>query len=290
MHLENLCRSPLPDGTTGDAAAPLSSYRQPSPPPPRQRTPHPSLPAHAVLDVLSSFPFSTFNSSGDVLRGGISVVSVSVQPHEWLGLLRLLAFGRVVRAVSTLFNTRFIRRHALLAMVLKVVCLLYTYCVMAHYLGLGWYIIAVRPLEADAAFDQISPWIWLDAQQNSPAYITGLRYTCGVYWALSVMSNLKGHNSHETRQCLIHDPLLVNPLQERVYTIVAFILGASFFSFIYGNIANFVTSFYKAGTLHQERLEDADAIAHFHRITPELQSRLRRHVEFTWAVRRTCAA
>ena len=239
-----------------------------------------------AFDVLSSIPFSALPVSSTTLRTDVYASSVEIQPHEWLCLLRILALGRCARATRWLFSTRFIRQHSLLAVALKVACLLYTYCIIAHYLGLGWYMIAVRPLEAELAFDDAHSWLWLDPPPHnfSVGYVTAVRYTCSVYWALSVMSNLKGHPAHETRQCLWHDPLVVDPLAERIYTILTFILGASFFSFIYGNIAQFVKNYYKSGVLHEQRLADADAIAHFYRITPELQARLRRHVDFTWSV------
>lgn len=226
-----------------------------------------------VFDLLSSIPFSSFWGNGEPLRQDVTAVSVAVSSVEWLSLLRLLSVGRLVRTLSWIFAMRFIRRHELLATLLKVGCLLFFYCLIAHYLGLGWYVIAVRPVEADANFDNVHDWYWLDSQGFSDTYITGVRYTCAVYWALAVMSNLKGHGAHETRQCLYHDPLIVNPLGERTYTIFAFILGASFFSFIYGNIAQFVQAYYRPGAIHDKRMADADAIAHFYSVTPELHVR-----------------
>lgn len=61
------------------------------------------------------------------------------------------------------------------------------------------------------------------------------RYVCSLYWALSVMTNLKGPPAHETRQCLWHEPevsFMVNPLGERVYTIFVFMVGCVLFSCI----------------------------------------------------------
>jgi hypothetical protein len=49
------------------------------------------------------------------------------------------------------------------------------------------------------------------------------------------MTNLKGPPAHETRQCLWHEPdvsFMVNPLEERVYTILVFTIGCVLFSCI----------------------------------------------------------
>lgn len=159
-----------------------------------------------IFDFLSSFPFSTLaGSQNNVIRMNTTITSVEVHPLEWLGLLRVLSFGRCVRVMGWLFSTRFIRLRPGLAMLLKVMSLLYTFCLMAHYLGLVWYMVAIRPLEASAAYDGVNDWFWLHTNGYSDAYITGVRYTCSIYWALSVMTNLKGHVTHENRRCLYHN-------------------------------------------------------------------------------------
>ena len=59
------------------------------------------------------------------------------------------------------------------------------------------------------------------------------RQNCALYWALTVMTNLKGVGTHETggRMCLVSSP---EPriLVERWYTILVFICGAVFYSII----------------------------------------------------------
>jgi hypothetical protein len=110
-----------------------------------------------IFDLLSALPFSAFGASWAERKlpvssrnsGAGSVAVSAVLPQEWLCLLRLFSFGRCVRAVSWLFSTRFIRRHALLAVLLRVACLLYTYLLLAHYLGLGWYAHSCSDMRMD---------------------------------------------------------------------------------------------------------------------------------------------
>ena len=132
--------------------------------------------------------------------------------------------------------------------------------------GLVWYLIAVRPLEIDESFDGAQQWFWLQPAPFSAAYVVGVRYVCSLYWALGVMTNLKGLPAHETRQCLWHDPLVTNPLAERVFTIFVFIIGACFFSAIYGNIATFIQNLYAGGVRYRRRMDEVDELSRFYQI------------------------
>ena len=94
-----------------------------------------------------------------------------------------------------------------------------------------WYSIAIIPLRDSIEADALHPWLWHDES----AYNAATLYVCSLYWALSVMTNLKGPPAHETRQCLWHEPevsFIINPLGERLYTIFVFIVGCVLFSCI----------------------------------------------------------
>jgi hypothetical protein len=97
--------------------------------------------------------------------------------------------------------------------------------------GLLWYTIAIKPIESS---DELAPTAWLWDEPST--YNVATRYICALYWALAVMTSLKGIGSHETRQCLWIDPLIIRPLEERIFTIFTFVFGATFYSIIYGNI------------------------------------------------------
>ena len=94
--------------------------------------------------------------------------------------------------------------------------------------------IAVKPLEHGGQVPPQGEWLW-DIEDHL-VYNTATRYICALYWALAVMTSLKGISSHETRQCFWTDLLIERPLEERVFTIFTFIFGATFYSIIYGNI------------------------------------------------------
>lgn len=110
-----------------------------------------------------------------------------------------------------------------------------------------------------------------DFQDFSFGYRVGVQYICSLYWALSVMTNLKGLPAHESRQCLWYDPLVREPLGERCYTIVVFLIGSVCYSFIYGNIAQFVQNLYSSGLRYRKRMEELKEFVRFHNLPPSLQ-------------------
>ena len=101
------------------------------------------------------------------------------------------------------------------------------------------------------------------------------------------MTNLKGPQAHETRQCLVHNPqgtFVLNPLAERIFAIVVFVIGALLFSCIYGNINQFIQNIYASGLRYRKRMEELDEFAQFHRLSPSLRKKIRTYVDFQWSV------
>ena len=57
------------------------------------------------------------------------------------------------------------------------------------------------------------PWVFLP--ENEPflpegGSVVANEYVCALYWALAAMTNLKGLPAHESRQCLILSPQVIN--------------------------------------------------------------------------------
>ena len=78
-------------------------------------------------------------------------------------LLRILRIGRLVRKLSALAGANFLR----------VVSLMYLFTLFGHWLGLIWYMIAIRPIEASELHDPLAPWLWTLADDG--AYFVALR-------------------------------------------------------------------------------------------------------------------
>ena len=88
-----------------------------------------------------------------------------------------------------------------------------------------WYAVAIKPLER-ASLDSLGhEWYWSEGDGA-----IGVRYVCCLYWALSVMTSLKGLPAHESRQCLYVEVTTVRPIAERVLTICVFMFGSVMYS------------------------------------------------------------
>ena len=125
-------------------------------------------------------------------------------------------------------------------------------------------------------------WVWLN--ETGEGRNVGIRYTCSLYWALSVMTSIKSLNAHESRQCFVYDPYVMNPLPERLYTIGTFILGAIAYSTIYGNIHQFIQDLYGSSLRYRRRIDEMNEFARFHRLPPPLRAQIRQYVDFAFAV------
>jgi hypothetical protein len=68
------------------------------------------------------------------------------------------------------------------------------------------------------------------------------------------MTNLKGLPAHESRECFHANPVVLNPLLERWLTICFFIVGAVFYSSIYGNIQHHVAAAQAVGHRYSIRI------------------------------------
>ena len=190
--------------------------------------------------------------------------------------LKLLRIGRLLRKVDALSGANFAR----------VMQYIFGLLLVAHWLGIVWYAIAIQPLqrvypgpfaaffasddddarlrrqlESHVAEDQASlQWYWMlpDDEHELPSsegmYI---RYICSLYWALSVMTNLKGLPAHESRECFYFKADTLNPFAERVFTIGVFIVGTILYAAIYGNIAQFLQNLDRSGSRFRKKMDGA---------------------------------
>ena len=107
------------------------------------------------IDLFSSLPIdqlvaSWFSASTVVALGDPHSRVAPITVCDLIALLRIMRIGRLVRKLSALSG----------ANTLRIMYLMYLFILCGHWLGLVWYTIAIRPLEADEAFDNLRPWLW----------------------------------------------------------------------------------------------------------------------------------
>jgi hypothetical protein len=122
-----------------------------------------------LVDLLSSLPIdqlvASCSPSGTTMAIGDPHSRVApITLIDVISLLRIMRIGRLVRKLSALSG----------ANTLRIMYLMYLFILCGHWLGLVWYMIAIRPLEADEKFDSLRPWLW--TLEDDGAYFVAQRW------------------------------------------------------------------------------------------------------------------
>ena len=118
------------------------------------------------------------------------------------------------------------------------------------------------PLQTSAA-GASGDWYWLLAaadDEEGETYV-GVQYICSLYWALSVMTGIKGLPAHEDRRCFEVSPLNPNPVGERLLTIGVFLLGAFVYAAFYGNIGQWIQTLDSERARYRSRMDEVNECA-----------------------------
>jgi hypothetical protein len=120
-----------------------------------------------ALDFFSSVPVDrlagAWRATSTVSMLDTSSAQRPISLVDILSLLRIMRIGRLVRKLSALTGANFLR----------IMYLMYLFVLFGHWLGLVWYAIAIRPIEASAAYDAARPWLWTMDEDSS--YFVALR-------------------------------------------------------------------------------------------------------------------
>ena len=256
-----------------------------------------------LIDVVSSVPF-------DWIFFGVTSGVI-----DWGQLMKILVILRSARLIRIFEGI-----EGAGANILRIIGFMGGFLLIGHWLGLLWHYLAITPLERvsriglvnssssmyeDAVYDSTyahdefgREWLWnlqdiARAQVLNGTNVVGgrdemyflwTRYLCSLYWSLNVMTSLKGLENHETRECFVENYGIFNPLVERLYTIFVFVMGAIFYSVIYGTIGQYVRMFYASGDRYRRRVDEINEFARFHRLPPVVTKQIRAYVDFAFAV------
>ena len=140
----------------------------------------------------------------------------------------LCAGSSSTRATRPLCDPAYAR--ATRANVVRVVQMLAGFS-FAHYLGLFWY---ARPYGRYRRAPPRSRSIHGSGRTRRSTI--ALHCMSAFYWALAVMTNLKGNSAHESRQCLYESDVVVAPLESA--SLYLRLCDRRHVSVIYGSIAS----------------------------------------------------
>ena len=247
-----------------------------------------------IIDILASFPIDWLLAAAEPSNSAMNIYEKT--PSEIARLFVVLRVGRILRVISGSGGGNG-------ANGMRIVSLMMAFVTIGHWLGLAWYVIAVYPLQIKSGYPSGDidpeyefgpggrPWLWtlqesalLAGNQNQAISYLWTRYTCSTYWALTVMTALKSIDAHESRLCLTDNKDVLNPIGERAYTILVFIIGAIAYSVIYGNIGQFVRDLYASGYRYKKRVDEINEFARFHRLPAPLVRQIRQYTDFAFAV------
>ena len=121
-----------------------------------------------TIDLLCSIPFDRILTAWPAFRalsmhGEAAARATPISIVELIALLRIMRIGRLMRKLSALTGANFLR----------IMYLMYLFILFGHWLGLVWYAIAIRPIEASEAFDSARPWLW--TLEEDGMYFVALR-------------------------------------------------------------------------------------------------------------------
>jgi len=118
--------------------------------------------------------------------------------------------------------------------------------ILAHWVSCGW--IALKGVPTD----------------GSPLET----YTTSLYWSITTMATVG------------YGDIVAHTLPQRLFAIGVMLLGIGFFGYIVGNIASFLASVDRMGTLHRERMEQIRTYMRFHHFPRPLRLRIEEYFNY----------
>ena len=224
------------------------------------------------IDLASSFPFEQFDtwihtvflSGGEEGGSNASQLKMlrALRLFRLLRLLRLLKLQQYIDAVEDNLSVNL----QVLQIVKMVVGLVY----LMHFLGCFWFYTAERCREGGYESTWLSNYDGGSGLTENGATV-GTQYLYSIYWALTTLTTV-GYGDITPA----NDP-------ERWYALGSLLVGALVFGYMLSSIGDLIGSLDKEGARLQEKLDEVKEFTRWHKMDPDLATRVRKYYEYFYS-------
>jgi len=220
------------------------------------------------IDLASSFPFELAESAFRNFMECCMQDSDGASHSTMLKLLRALRMFRLLRLLRLLKLQHYIDtaedKLSINLQVLQIVKMVLGLIYLMHLLGCFWFFTATQSGYESTWLSNYDGGSGLTAPKD-------VQYLYSIYWALMTLTTV-GYGD-------------ITPANntERLYALASLLIGALVFGYMLSSIGDLIGSLDKGGARLQDRLDEVKEFTRWHKMTPDLATRVRKYYEFYYS-------
>jgi len=220
------------------------------------------------IDLASSFPFEWAEAAMTHFMECCMQDSDETSHSTMLKLLRALRMFRLLRLLRLLKLQHYIDavedKLQINLQVLQIVKMVLGLIYLMHLLGCFWFFTATQSGYESTWLSNYDGGSGLTAPKD-------VQYLYSIYWALMTLTTV-GYGD-------------ITPANntERLYALASLLIGALVFGYMLSSIGDLIGSLDKGGARLQDRLDEVKEFTRWHKMTPDLATRVRKYYEFYYS-------
>ncbi|KAF0718990.1 Aste57867_1353 [Aphanomyces stellatus] len=221
-----------------------------------------------LLDFISTFPVETISSYVDPQASKTNSYA-SIQLFRILRVARIVKLARLAKL--KIFFAKAEETFGLNSGMMRLLRLTLLVLFISHLIACFFHLLG-QPNDPPSRDPTINPPItWLCPPRNPGRCIRSetddVRYLYSLYWVITTLTGVG-----------FGDVILVN-MYEKLYAILAMIVGASVFGFVIGNISTLLESMDKRAAMYQTKMMLVKDYIRTRNLPKDLRVKLRRYFE-----------